>query len=65
MHLCIPLFSGSEVLGRCTLDIRVCASPSRDRNVDEEKKKKEGLNETTEASRNGRKRGIYFSGHII
>lgn len=59
------------MLGRCTLDIRVCASPSRDSNVNEKRKQKEKENSTADDKEsedplsppppqsNGRKRGVY------
>lgn len=57
--------SMQEVLGRCTVDVRVCASPGRDRDVDEKKMRGEDTS-TPDASnkppppstRRGRKRGM-------
>ena len=53
-----------EVLGRCTVDIRVCASPGRDRDVDEKRVRGEDTGPTdgpdkpsTPTTRRGRKRG--------
>ena len=54
-----------EVLGRCTVDIRVCASPGRDRDVDERRMKGEVVDSPNGSdqpapptTRRGRKRGI-------
>lgn len=56
-----------EVVGRCTVDIRVCASPGRDREVDEKKVKGEstagppsGPDNPDPPTRRGRKRGTYI-----
>ena len=58
--------SMQEVLGRCAVDIRVCASPGRDRDVDEKRLKGEDIGTGTPdasnkpappSTRRGRKRG--------
>ena len=53
--------SDSQVLGRATMDIRVCASLGRDRDVDEKKKNRLPSNASNEEPvalpKSGRKRG--------
>ena len=63
MILCPPSLQG-EVLGRCTVDVRVCASPGRDRDVDEKRLKGEVVDSPNDldqsappTTRRGRKRG--------
>ena len=58
----ICCFSDANVWGRATLDVRVCASPGRDKTVDERKvRQKRGVVSEEEpvrgAGRRGRKRG--------
>lgn len=58
-----PPCSGYEVLGRATLDVRVCSSLSRDRSAGEKKQKKQERSSSEEEEEeqqtftNGRKRG--------
>lgn len=54
-----------DVIGRATVDIRVCASPGRDRDVDEKRASGETnspnvVPDPPPTSRRGRKRGIYM-----
>ena len=62
-----PVVSVQEVLGRCTVDIRVCASPGRDRDVDEKRLRGEDTDTgppdpsnkpAPPSTRRGRKRGM-------
>ena len=64
-------FSLQEVLGRCTVDVRVCASPGRDRDVDEKRIRGEPTipsngrdKPAPPTTRRGRKRGKYNSNYI-
>ena len=51
------------MLGRCTMDIRVCCSPGRDRDVELKKKNKDATDVgklPVSQTRSGRKRGGDF-----
>ena len=56
-HTHAYMYSHMQVLGRCTVDIRVCASPGRDRGADERKMAGEVTSTEEVVPRRTRKRG--------